>query len=85
MNASTIRSVITEAGSNLVSVTFIKKDGTKRLMTFDPTDHSDIKGTGKPCTNPDIFRVREYGRDQWRSFDASRVLNIQIRELAGVN
>ena len=41
-----IKSLIDEAGSGYVSVTFIKKDGSERQMTLNPKDVNDIKGTG---------------------------------------
>ena len=73
-----IRHLLRTAGSHLVSVTFNKKDGTERRITFNPRDFNDIKGTGTPCKNPNIFRVRELSKSQWRSFDATRVLSMKV-------
>jgi len=77
-----LREAIELAGSSFVSVTFLKKDGTERQITFNPRDWNEIKGTGSPCNNPNIFRIREVnnkdeGKTTWRSFDASRVLKIR--------
>ncbi len=76
--ADFLRSAIDRAGSHLVSVTFVKKDGSERKLTFNAKDHNDVKGTGTPCSNPNIFRVRETIKGQWRSFDAERVLQIRV-------
>lgn len=73
-----IHDIIDAAGSQFVSVQFTKKDGTPRQITFNPADHQDIKGTGTPTTNPDIFRIREASKGQWRSFDANRVQTIKV-------
>ena len=73
-----IKSLINEAGSGYVSVTFMKKDGSERQMTFNPKDVNDIKGTGDTSkVDPNIFRVRENAQQAWKSFDARRVLRIK--------
>ena len=77
-----VRDIIEKAGSGFVSVAFLKKDGTVRQITFNPRDWNEIKGTGKGCENPNIFRIREVnnkeeGKTTWRSFDATRVLRIR--------
>ena len=75
-----IKSLIDEAGSSYVSVTFIKKDGSERQMTFNPKDVNDIKGTGDTSNvDANIFRVRDNKIQQWRSFDARRVIKIKSR------
>ena len=77
-----VRDIIERAGSGFVSVNFLKKDGSERQITFNPRDWNEVKGTGKPCENPNIFRIREVnnkeeGKTTWRSFDATRVLRIR--------
>ena len=75
-----IKSLIDEAGSGYVSVTFIKKDGSERQMTFYPKDVNDIKGTGDTSNvDANIFRVRDNTKQAWRSFDARRVIKIKSR------
>jgi hypothetical protein len=80
-----IRQAIQNAGSSFVSVQFIKKDGTTRVMTFNPRDINEVKGTGHVCSDPNIFRVREaQNKDNdrkpaWRSFDARRVIKISTK------
>ena len=73
-----IAGLIDTAGSRLVSVKFEKRDGTIRTLVFNPLDFNDVKGTGSPASPPNIFRVRETTKNQWRSFDAERVLNIKV-------
>lgn len=75
-----IQSLINEAGSGFVSVTFIKKDGSERQLTFNPKDVNDIKGTGDTSkVDPNIFRVRDNAKQAWRSFDARRVIKIKSK------
>jgi hypothetical protein len=82
---SVIRSFIQQAGSTIVSVEFIKADGTKRQMCFNPRDSREIKGTGFACTQPNIIRCRDFsiarkeGQGAWRSFDCERVLSIKAK------
>ena len=75
-----IRSLIESAGSTYVSVQFTKKDGSHRQVTVNPADHNDIKGTGDVSkVDENIFRVRDNSKQQWRSFDARRVISIKVR------
>ena len=75
-----IKSLINDAGSGFVSVTFVKKDGSERQMTFNPKDVNDIKGTGDTSkVDANIFRVRDNTKQAWRSFDARRVIKIKSK------
>jgi hypothetical protein len=75
-----IKSLIDDAGSGFVSVTFIKKDGSERQMTFNLKDVNEIKGTGDTSkVDPNIFRVRDNAKQAWRSFDARRVKTIKSK------
>lgn len=74
----TIRSTIQSAGSQFVSIRFLKKDGTERQLTFNPRDFADIKGTGHVTDDPNIFRIRDSKLGAWRSFDARRCLSIKV-------
>ena len=76
--ADLIQATIDRAGSQFVSVTFVKKDGTERQLTFNPKQIGEIKGTGRQCNDPDIFRIVEANKGQWRSFDAKRVISIKV-------
>lgn len=78
IDSKTIANVITSAGSKLVSVRFTKVDGSQRQLTFNPRDFAEIKGTGKACQDPNIFRVRDIKLGAWRSFDARRVHSIKV-------
>jgi len=73
-----ISNLISSSGSKLVSVTFVKKDGAERQLTFNPADHNDIKGTGTACQDPNIFRIRDIKLGQWRSFDARRCVSVKV-------
>jgi hypothetical protein len=75
-----VRELIEESGSRFVSVNFIKKDGTERQITFNPRDFADIKGTGTPTTDPHIFRIRDNGKQAWRSFDSRRLMSIRVNK-----
>ena len=74
-----IRQILNDAGSSLVSVYFIKKDGTERQLTGNLLDHNDIKGTGTPTQDPNIVRIRDIKLGQWRSFDCRRVTKIKAK------
>lgn len=77
-NHETLRQAIAEAGSQFVSVRFIKADGSERQMTLNPKHFLEVKGTGKPASDPNIFRVVDAKLGQWRSFDARRVISIKV-------
>lgn len=86
MNRSeTIRSFLRAAGSTIVSVQFVKKDGTIRTVCFNPRDRNEIIGVGSKVRNPDIIAVRDLSIAQtqkigaWRSFDVTRIVSIKSR------
>jgi hypothetical protein len=78
-----VKRFIFDAGSSIVSVEFIKVDGTLRKLQFNPRDSKEIKGTGKPSVKPNIVRCRDFtiarnkGEGAWRSFDCERVVCIK--------
>jgi hypothetical protein len=81
---ATIRKFLNQTGSTIVSVKFVKKDGSTRTIQFNPRDRQEVRGTGASNTNANIFRVRDFrvaktngGEGAWRSFDASRVINLK--------
>jgi hypothetical protein len=84
-NPTAIREFLQTAGSTIVSVQFVKKDGTIRKIQFNPRDRQEIKGTGSVTTDPNIFRVRDLkiakneGQGAWRSFDSRRIVSIKSR------
>jgi hypothetical protein len=78
--ADRIQAAIDKAGSHFVSVNFIKKNGEPRQLTFNPRQVGEIKGTGRQCDDPDIFRIVEASKGQWRSFDAKRVVSIKVNK-----
>lgn len=81
-NNEVIRQVIEEAGSHMVSVQFIKADGSERQLTFNPRHKGQILGTGNPIKDPDkaanVFRIMDIKLGQWRSFDARRVYRVKF-------
>lgn len=83
-----VRQFIFDAGSSIVSVEFLKADGTLRKLQFNPRDTREIKGTGKPTTNPSIIRCRDFavarkdGHGAWRSFDCRRVVSVKANGIA---
>lgn len=84
-NAEKIKEFFKSEGSTIISVRFIKKDGTVRRISFNPFDRSEIKGFGPTNPNPNIIRVRDFdiarsqGSGAWRSFDVNRILSIKSR------
>lgn len=77
-NHESIRTVLDAAAGKLVTIQFLKKDGTARLMQFDPAEKGEIKGTGHVTPDPNIFRVVDSKLGQWRSFDARRCTSIEV-------
>ncbi len=78
-NAQLINEILVQAGSQFVTITFEKKDGTERKITVNPKEVGEIKGTGTKCADPNIIRVVDSKIGQWRSFDARRVIKISSK------
>jgi hypothetical protein len=78
-----IKRFIFDAGSSIISVEFIKADGSIRKLQFNPLDSQEVKGTGHALKKPNIVRCRDFavarkeGEGAWRSFDCERVVKIQ--------
>lgn len=78
-----VKRFIHDAGSSIVSVEFIKANGEKRQLCFNPRDTQEIKGTGHALKAPSIVRCRDFsiarkeGQGAWRSFDCERVTSIK--------
>ena len=73
--------IVEKNGSSFMGLVFLKKDGSPRDARFDPRDFNEIKGTGKPCTDPNIFRFREVHNKEekktvWRSFHIDRLISV---------
>jgi hypothetical protein len=80
-NHTAIRQLIQSAGSQFVSVHFIKADGELRQLTFNPKHIGEIKGTGHALKDPDaienIVRCMDITKG-WRSFDCRRVCKLTV-------
>ena len=80
-----IKSFIHNAGSSIISVSFIKANGEKRNIQFNPFDAQEIKGTGYALKSPSVVRCRDFtiarnnGAGAWRSFDCERVISIKAK------
>jgi hypothetical protein len=79
--AETIRTFLQSSGSTIMTVEFIKKDGTIRKISFNPRDRNEIKGTGTALKNPDIICVRDFNlarknQPAWRSFNVHTIRRI---------
>jgi hypothetical protein len=79
-----IREFIRAAGSTFVSGEAFKANGEVRRFTFNPRDFNEIKGTGKSCEDPNVFRFREVhnkteGKTAWRSFRAERLISLKAK------
>ena len=70
--------------TNIVEVTFTKKDGSERVMKATQDLDNLIprekhpKGVGKECKNPNIVSVFDTEKGEWRSFDFSRVSETKV-------
>ena len=80
-----VKQFVFDAGSSIVSVEFIKTDGTLRTLQFNPRDSKEIKGTGTAAKPASIIRCRDFtiartkGEGAWRSFDCDRVVSIKAK------
>lgn len=80
---SLIKQFIFNAGSSIVSVSFVKANGEQRSLQFNPRDTQEIKGTGHALKATSIVRCRDFtiarkeGQGAWRSFDCERVTRIR--------
>lgn len=76
-----IKQLIDSAGSHFVSVEFIKQDGSRRQLTFNPRHIGEVKGTGHALKDPaaieNIIRCMDIANG-WRSFDCRRVCQIKV-------
>lgn len=83
--ATLIRNFLQEEGSTIVSVKFIKKNGEKRTIVFNPKDRKELKGFGPNTDNPNLIRVRDFsiakerGWGAWRSFNVNSIFSIRSR------
>ena len=73
--------IVEKNGSSFMGLVFLKKDGSPRDARFNPRDFNEIKGTGKPCSDPNIFRFREVHNKEekktvWRSFHIDRLISV---------
>lgn len=77
-----VRSTIEEKGTKFATVTFIKKDGTERVVNglFKPT--SKIVGSDKGMAQGEAMKARgqipiwEVSSGSWKSFYADKVVSI---------
>ena len=74
---SNIRTILKAAKSTFVSITFTKANGETRQLTTNPKQIGIVLGTGKPCSDPAVFRIMDTKLGQWRSFRAERVLSVK--------
>lgn len=72
-----IRSILEDSKSRLVSIRFIKKDGSERLLRTNPKQFLETKGTGNRNSDPDLFIVVDHTSGQWRSFRSDSVVSIK--------
>lgn len=77
-SATAVRSILKAAGSTFVTVTFTKRDGSERVLTFNPLQHLETQGTGRQHPD-DVFTVVDKQKTQWRSFRANSVKSIKAR------
>ena len=73
--------IVEKNGSSFMGLVFLKKDGSPRDARFNPRDFNEIKGTGKPCSDPNVFRFREVHNKEekktvWRSFHIDRLISV---------
>lgn len=81
--ASNIESVKNALHKGIVTVTFIKKDGTQRVMSCTtaldriPTDCRPSGNSSRP-QNPETQKVFDTEKGAWRSFRWDSVTNVEF-------
>jgi hypothetical protein len=83
MDINTIHQIIEAKGTKFATVSFIKKDGTIRVVNglFKPT--SKIVGSDKGMAQGEAMKARgqipiyEVSSGSWKSFYADKVIDIQ--------
>ena len=82
MNPTTVKDVVTGRSSRIVTVKFLKADGTERVVNglFKPT--SKMVGSDRGIAQGEAMKARgqvpiwEIASKQWKSFYADKVLEI---------
>ena len=83
MDINTVHQIIEAKGTKFATVSFIKKDGTIRVVNglFKPT--SKIVGSDKGMAQGEAMKARgqipiyEVSSGSWKSFYADKVIDIQ--------
>ena len=90
MNYDTMKELITSAKGQFCSVTFIKKDGTRRVMTIQPAKLKfEVKGESgsephrraaetRATTHPNLFPVWSVDAKGVRSVNLDTVEKIRV-------
>lgn len=93
-----ILSLINQAGSQFVSVTFIKKDGTERTIRFnpkysrltkDPSERAKKAAETRKLNNPDLLNVmdidlRQQGTEELRCWRTISTSTVKRIAIGGV-
>lgn len=82
-NISALKTDLTEAlNSGKATVTFTKKDGSKRVMTCTTSTSlipvSGTPGTSTRAKNPDAVPVYDLDLGEWRSFRWDSVISAEV-------
>ena len=74
MNSTTVRDVIKSRGTKFASVTFIKKDGTKRVMNGRIGCHKGVKGVGRKFQKENLVTVFDAQAKEYRMINVDTML-----------
>ena len=82
MNPTTVKDVVTGRGSRIVTVKFLKADGTERVVNGLFKSTSKMVGSDRGLAQGEAMKARgqvpiwEIASKQWKSFYADKVLEI---------
>lgn len=83
----TIRTLIRDNGSRFGGIVFVKKDGTKRILTFQNAKDNSARIVGSELgakqsatfakNNPNMLRVWDHKKQAWRTVTLDRVISVR--------
>lgn len=79
MNTTKIKKLIANSQGKIFRATFIKSDGSVRVMIARLHVHAGIKGTGYALKTKTVIRVFDMQKRAFRSIPLDRVIQLKVR------
>ena len=75
MTKDELKTILNEAGSQLVSVRFIKRDGSPRTLVTNPRQVLETLGTGK--SSDKVVTIVDIKKNLWRSIRPESIVSVK--------